>query len=209
MKKVIFLSLAVVFFLSSCGSAKNVVSSSPVQGPVKTVTSIEGAQVRQQSVATTGIEMSNALSEDGTQIIQRPYKWFSGIATSNNQQVAIEMAQREAYATLSRELNNAVKDNAERSTVGVSESVQSAIKSYWEQVSLALTKACGPFGDAVVNYDPATKKYTVIAKIGVRGDKYNQLIESAGAFQPEGLKDSELQEFLALNKAIIEAAKAD
>jgi len=208
MKKVFFLTLA-VFCFASCGSTKNAVSSSPVQSPVKTVTSLEGAQVRQQSVATTGIEMSNALSEDGTQIIQRPYKWFSGVAVSDDQQVAIEMAQREAYATLSRELNNAVKDEAEKGTVGVSDAVQKAITSTWKQISVSLTKACGPFGDAVVNYDPATKKYTVIAKIGVRGDKYNQLIESAGAFKPEGLNETEFQEFLALNKAIMSAAKTN
>lgn len=209
------ITLAVI----SCGSTKKATSSASytpsgqlrpaVESSISNHTSLEGTQARVETVKLTGIEMSEALSEDGTQMIQRPYKWYAGIGKADNKQVAIELAQREAYATISRILTNAVKDNAERGNVANNGKVQQALTSHWEQFSASLQKGCEPFGNTTVEYDPATRFYTVTAKVGIRGDKYNQLLNSAGDFKPSNLSGFELDQFIAVNKAIMEAAKVN
>lgn len=209
MKK--FLCLAsVALIVLSCGSLRKSSShSSPFISPVETATDFTGEQVVQTKVAVSGIELSKAISEDGTQIIELPYRWFSGTATADNLSVAIEMAQREAYSTVSRELNNAVHDKAEGGSVVVDSKVKEAVRSYWSQVSTSLIKACGPYGDAVVNYNERTKMYTVMAKVAILAIKWNELVDSAGAYVPEDLNKEELDQFLELNKSIIEAAKGN
>ena len=208
-------SLAVI----SCGSSKKVTTTASytpsgqlrpaVESTISNQTSLEGTQTRVETVKLSGIEMAEALSEDGTQMIQRPYKWYAGIGKADNKQVAIELAQREAYATISRILTNAVKDNAERGNVANNGKVQQALTSHWEQFSTSLQKGCEPFGNTSIEYDQSTRMYTATAKIAIRGDRFNQLLNTAGNFKPTDLSGAELDQFIEVNKAIMEAAKGN
>lgn len=169
--------------------------------------SLEGEKVRVVSEKMQGIEISETLSEDGTEIIKRPYRWYAGIGEADDKQMAIEMAQREAYATISRVLTNAVLDEAERGKVVNNGVVEAALKSHWEQVSSSVQSACEPFGDARIEYNPKTGMYNVTAKVGIRGDHFVKLIQNAGIVEPQGLNDEERKQFIEVNQQIIEAAK--
>ena len=207
MKKVV-LFISSIMLLLSCGTTKSTMAPA-VDSERKTVTSLEGQQVVSETVKLSGIEMAEALNEDGTDMIKRPYKWFAGIGKADNKQVAIEHAQREASATISRVLNNAVKDGAERGNVVNNGRVQQALASHWEQFSTSLQKACEPFGNTTIEYDPSTKMYQVTAKVAIRGDRFNQLLKTAGDFKPADLTGDDLEQFIETNKAIMEAAKGN
>ena len=153
--------------------------------------------------------MSDALNDDGTDMIKRPYRWFAGIGKADNKQVAIELAQREAYATISRVLSNAVLDQSERGNVANNGRVQQALTSHWKQVSASVEKACEPFGNTTIEYNAATRMYEAIAKVGIRGDRFNQLLNTAGNFKPADLTGEELEQFIQTNKSIMEAAKGN
>ncbi len=197
-----------VILLVSCSSPKKTLAPA-VDSSRKTVNSLEGQKVVSETVKLTGIEMSESLNEDGTELIKRPFKWFAGIGKADNKQVAIELAQREAYATISRVLNNAVKDEAERGNVANNGRVQQALTSHWEQVSVSLQKACEPFGNTTIEYNPATRMYEATSKIGIRGDRFNQLLNTAGSFKPADLSGNELDDFIAANEAIMKAARGN
>ncbi|MCQ2051324.1 MAG: hypothetical protein MJY74_03880 [Bacteroidaceae bacterium] len=210
--------LVAIVSLVSCGSTKNISSSSytssgqlkpAVESTIATGTSLEGTQTRVETVKLQGIEMSEALSEDGTQMIMRPFKWYAGIGKADNKQMAIELAQREAYATISRIFTNAVKDEAERGNVANNGAVQQALTSHWEQFSASLQKGCEPFGNTSIEYDQATRMYTATSKVGIRGDRFNQLLNTAGNFKPSNLSGAELEQFIEVNKSIMEAAKGN
>ena len=119
------------------------------------------------------------------------------------------MAQLEAYAAISRVIENLVTTQAERGTVAVNGNVQKALKSHWEQMSMSIQKACEPFGETEVNYDSETGIYEVVAKVGIRGDRYVKLLDGAKKAQPEGLTGDDLKQFNAANEAIIDAAKGN
>lgn len=125
MKKISFMAITCAMLLTSCGTSKGTMTPA-VESTRKTVTSLEGQQVVSETVKMSGIEMADALNDDGTDIIKRPYKWFAGTSKQGNKQVAIEVAQREAYATISRILNNAVMDQADRGNVANNGRVQPA-----------------------------------------------------------------------------------
>ena len=180
-----------------------------VESDIKKTTSLEGQQVMSETVKLSGLEMSEALNDDGTALIQRPYKWFAGIGKADNKQVAIEIAQREAYATISRILNNAVLDEAERGNVIGNSKVQQSVTSHWKQVSTSLQKACEPYGNTTIEYNQSTKMYEATSKVGIRGDRYNQLLQTAGDFKPTDLTGDELEQFIKINKSIMEAAKGN
>lgn len=207
MKKVV-LFISSIMLLLSCGTTKSTMAPA-VDSERKTVTSLEGQQVVSETVKLSGIEMAEALNDDGTDMIKRPYKWFAGIGKADNKQVAIEHAQREASATISRVFNNAVKDGAERGNVVNNGRVQQALTSHWEQFSTSLQKACEPFGNTTIEYDPSTKMYQVTAKVAIRGDRFNQLLKTAGDFKPADLTGDDLEQFIETNKAIMEAAKGN
>lgn len=194
--------------LSSCGTKKVAVTPA-VELTRTTTTSLEGEKVSTETVKLTGIEMSEALNDDGTDMIKRPYKWYAGIGKADNKQVAIELAQREAYATISRVLNNAVLDSSERGNVANNGRVQQALTSHWKQVSTSLEKACEPFGNTAITYNPSTKMYEAVSKIGIRGDRFNQLLNTAGNFKPSDLTGDELNQFIQTNKSIMEAARGN
>ena len=162
-----------------------------------------------KKIQTNGVTMIETLNEDGTAMIQRPYRWFAGMADADVESVAVEMAQLEAYATVSRVIENAVSAQAERSTFTVNGNVQKALKSHWEQMSFSIQKACEPFGDAESTYDSKSGMYHVIAKVGIRGDRYVKLLDGAKNAKPEGLNKDELKQFLEVNDAILDAAKSN
>lgn len=195
--------------LTSCGTSKKVTLAPAVESTRKTTTSLEGDKVASETVQLTGIEMADALNDDGTDVIKRPYKWFAGIAKLDDKQFAIEMAQREAYATISRVLNNAVMDQAERGNVANNGRVQQALTSHWKQVSASIEKACEPFGNTTIEYNPNTRMYEATSKIGIRGDRFNQLLNTAGDFKPSDLSGEDLDLFIQTNKSIMEAARGN
>lgn len=210
MKKLsLSITACLVVMLASCGTSKKTVLNPAVESSRTTVTSLEGQKVVSETVKLTGIEMEDALNEDGTGMIKRPYKWFAGIGKADNKQVAIELAQREAYATISRVLNNAVLDKAERGNVVNNGSVQQALTTHWQQVSASVQKACEPFGNTTVEYNPSTRMYEATAKVGIRGDRFNQLLNTAGNFKPSNLTGDELDLFIETNKSIMEAARGN
>ena len=209
MKKVLVMVATATVLLASCGTTKQVAMAPAVESTRKTTTSLEGQQVVTETVKLTGIEMSDALNDDGTDMIKRPYKWFAGIGKADNKQVAIELAQREAYATISRVLNNAVLDRSERGNVANNGRVQQALTSHWKQVSASVEKACEPFGNTTVEYNPSTRMYEATSKVGIRGDRFNQLLNTAGNFKPADLTGEELEQFIQTNKSIMEAARGN
>lgn len=204
MKNFFYLVLGVMF-LVSCGGQKKMVT----EVSHSKHTSLEGEKRPVETRRMQGIEMAESLDDEGTGMIQRPFKWYAGMGEADNKQMAIELAQREAYATISRVLQNVVKDNAERGNVANNGKVQQALTSHWEQVSMSIQKGCEPFGDAVIEYSPATRMYSVTAKVAVRGDRFNQMLNNAGNFRPDSLSGEELNQFIEVNKAIMEAAKGN
>lgn len=202
MKKVMrmMLGASLVLTMVSCGSSKKT-TEQPVQ------TTRVNEKVITTTKAQSGIEMLDALSEDGTKIVKVPYKWYSATGTADIEQVALQLAQQEAYATISRVFNNIVSDEAERANVGNNSRVQQAITQHWEQMSLSILKGCEPIGDAIVEYNTEDGLYTVTAKVGMTGARFNDLLKNSQNVEPEGLNEEEMQEFIQINKSIMEAAR--
>ena len=162
-----------------------------------------------KSIMIQGIEMVETLNEDGTDLIKRPYRWFAGMAEADVESLAVEMAQLEAYAAISRVIENAVLAESERAALAVDGVVHKALKSHWQQVSTSIQHASEPFGEAESTYDESTGLYHVIAKVGIRGDRYVKLLDGAGNFKPADLGGSDLQQFIDANQAIIDASKGN
>ncbi len=210
MKKLVLFAMSIAI-MTACGASKPTTSSVPTQVPPQreNVVSLEGEQVIQETTVDNGYAMAKSLSEDGMTLIDVAYRWFSGTHKADNKQVAIEMARREATSAVSRTLNTIVEDTAKKGTLEVNGKVYEALQSYWSQQSLSILNGCEPFGEVVVEYSPNTRMYTATAKVAMRGDRFKKALDSAGTFQPEGLTKEELNEFVDLNKAIIEAAKGN
>ena len=51
--------------------------------------------------------------------------------------------------------------------------------------------------------------YTVTSKVGIRGDKFQQMLNNAGNFKPSSLSGKDLEDFIEVNRQIIEAAKGN
>lgn len=207
MKNLHLLGMAAVFAvaLASCGSSKNLA----VESSIDKQTSLEGEKVVVETTKLQGIEMVDDLSEDGTKMVKVAYKWYAGIGKANDKQTAIEMAELEARATISRVIENAVKVEAERGTAANNGEVQKALKSHWNQISVSIQNACEPFGDTKIEYSQTTKMYTVTQKVGVRGDKFQKMLNNAGNYKPSNLSGKDLEDFIEVNKSIMEAAKGN
>lgn len=162
-----------------------------------------------KTIKTNGIEMVETLNEDGTDLIRRPYRWFAGMAEADVESIAVEMAQLEAYATISRVIENAVLAESERAAIAVDGKVQKALKSHWQQISMSIQHASEPFGEAESTYDGSTGLYHVIAKVGIRGDRYVKLLDGAASVKPNDLSGDDLQQFIDANQAIIDASKGN
>ena len=194
-----------VLMLASCGSHKNAV----VESKIEKDRSLEGEKVVVETTKLYGTEMVESLNEDGTKMVKVPYKWYAGIGKANDKQTAIEMAELEARATISRIIENAVLAESERGTVANNGDVQKALTSHWKQVSTSIQNACEPIGDTKIEYSPSSKMYTVTAKVGIRGDRFQQLLNSAGNFKPSNLSGDDLQQFIETNKSIMNAARGN
>lgn len=207
MKKVLKMMLGafLVLAMASCGSSK----TSTFETTYKKDTNMAGETVVVKKTKMSGIEMCDELSDDGTKIVQVPYKWYAGIGKADVEQVAITLAQQEAYAEISRVFNNIVSDKAERGNAANNGRVQQSLRQYWEQMSLSVLKGCEPFGDVVVEYNSSDRMYTVTAKIGMRGDRFNELLNNSQNFKPSNLTGEEMKQFVELNKTIMEAAKGE
>lgn len=165
--------------------------------------------VTKTNLKLQGVEMVETMSDDGMSMVKRPYRWFAGMAEADVQSVAVELAQLEAYATVSRVIENMVMAKAERGTVGVEGKVMKAIKSHWEQVSMSIQKACEPFGETEVYYNSQTGMYEVIAKVGIRGDRYVRMLDGIKYAKPDGLNAEETKTFIEISETIIDAAKGN
>ncbi len=208
MKKSVLLSglaFAAIIMLASCGSQKSTV----VESRIDKERSLEGEKVVVETTKLYGTEMVEALNEDGTKMVKVPYKWYAGIGKANDKQTAIEMAELEARATISRIIENAVLAESERGTVANNGDVQKALTSHWKQVSATIQNACEPIGDTKIEYSPSTKTYTVTAKVGIKGERFQQLLNSAGNFKPSNLSGDDLEKFIETNKSIMNAAKGN
>jgi uncharacterized protein YcfL len=208
MKKSLLLSgvaFMAVLMLASCGSHKNAV----VESKIEKDRSLEGEKVVVETTKLYGTEMVESLNEDGTKMVKVPYKWYAGIGKANDKQTAIEMAELEARATISRIIENAVLAESERGTVANNGDVQKALTSHWKQVSTSIQNACEPIGDTRIEYSPSSKMYTVTAKVGIKGERFQQLLNSAGNFKPSNLSGDDLQQFIETNKSIMNAAKGN
>ena len=208
MKRNLYLSgmaFVTILMFASCGSQKN----AAVESRIDKERSLEGEKVVVETTKLYGTEMVESLNEDGTKMVKVPYKWYAGIGKANDKQTAIEMAELEARATISRIIENAVLAQSERGTVANNGDVQKALTSHWKQVSATIQNACEPIGDTKIEFSPSTKMYTVTAKVGIKGDRFQQLLNSAGNFKPSNLSGEDLQQFIDTNRSIMEAAKGN
>lgn len=198
------MAMLAMLALASCGSHKSTV----VESRIDKERSLEGEKVVVETTKLYGTEMVEALNEDGTKMVKVPCKWYAGIGKANDKQTAIEMAELEARATISRIIENAVLAQSERGTVANNGDVQKALTSHWKQVSATIQNACEPIGDTKIEFSPSTKMYTVTAKVGIKGDRFQQLLNAAGNFKPSNLSGTDLQQFIDVNNAIMNAAKS-
>lgn len=196
-----------MYVMTSCGSGTT--KQAVVESRIDTQKSLEGEKVAVETTKLQGIEMVDDLSEDGLTIVKIAYKWYAGIGKANDKQTAIEIAEREARATISRVVQNTVNDKANRGALDDEGEVRKTIASYWDQTSRSIQNACEPFGETKIEYSPTTKMYTVTAKVGMRGDKFQQMLNNAGNFKPSNLSGKDLDDFIKVNKAIMNAAKGD
>lgn len=203
LRHVVVIAMAALV-MTGCGSSKKMADSR-----LDKKTNLEGEKVMVETARLQGIEMAEDLSEDGTKMVKVAYKWYAGIGKANDKQTAIETAELEARATISRIIENAVKTNAERATLSNNGDVQKALTSHWEQVSRSIQNACEPFGDTKIEYSQSTKMYTVTAKVGIRGDKFQQMLNNAGNYKPASLSGKDLDDFIEVNKQIMNAAKGN
>ena len=211
MKTNLFIMLALVAgvsILTSCGSKKVAVAPA-VESRIKSQTSLEGDKVMVETTKLQGIDMIDDLSEDGLSMRKVAYKWYAGIGKANDKQTAVEFAEREARTTISRIVETMVLDQAERGSLTNNGETQKALTSHWQRVSRSLQNACEPFGETKIEYSPSTRMYTATAKVGMRGDKFQQMLNNAGNFKPTNLSGKELDDFINVNKAIMEAAKGN
>ena len=168
-----------------------------------------GNVIKLDDIEQTGYEMQKALNEDGSGFIERPYKWYSGIGKADDRQIALEIAQREAYSTISRIIGNIVEDNCEKIALTTEGRVKSALRSYWRQVSQNITKGCEPFGRAAVEYDTVSGMYIVTAKVAVRGDRFLKMLGEKPAIDNIELSKEEVSELIEINTAILSAVKGE
>lgn len=195
--------VAMAIAITGCGTSRQAV----VESSINTHKSLEGENLLMETTKLQGIDMVDDLSEDGLSMVKVAYKWYAGIGKANDKQTAIEIAEREARATISRVVENMVNDQAKRGSLNNEGEVQKSISSYWTQTSRSIQNACEPFGDTKIEYSPTTKMYTVTAKVGMRGDKFKQMLNNAGNYKPDNLSGKDLDDFIKVNKAIMDAAQ--
>jgi len=200
-----YMAIVAILMLTSCGSTK----PTTVESKVEKTRSVEGDKVVVETTELQGVEMIETLSEDGTKMVKRPYRWFAGIGKADDKQTAIEIAEHEARANVSRSIETMVMATAEKGTLVNNQQVQEALTAHWKQVSSSILNGCEPVGAVKVEYNKNTNIYTATAKIGMRGDRYQQLLDQAGSYNPANLNGKDLDQFIDTNQTIINAAKAE
>uniref|UniRef100_UPI0040269FF9 hypothetical protein n=1 Tax=Candidatus Cryptobacteroides bacterium TaxID=3085639 RepID=UPI0040269FF9 len=156
-----------------------------------------------ESTKPHGLEMAETLSDDGMEIVRRPFKWFAGIGESDDRQIAIEIAQREAQSAVSRIIRNEVIDQATKIGVAANGRVCQALVTSWEQYSHSILVGCEPFGNAKVQYNPNTGTYRVIARIGIQGDRFKKMMNEYQECPSEELTPVENQQYVQISKAVV------
>ena len=207
MKKLLKISMAImaIIMLASCGSTK----PTAVESKVEKAKNIEGDKVVVETAELQGIEMIETLSDDGTKIRKMPYRWFAGIGKADDKHIAIEIAEHEARVNVSRSIETMVMATTKKGELVNNQQVQEALNTYWKQVSSSILNGCEPVGAAKVEYNKNTHMYTATAKVGMRGDRYQQLLNQAGNYKPANLSGKDLDQFIETNQAIIDAAKSE
>lgn len=204
MRKIFYLAVSIIM-MTSCAGSKKIADETRLN----VQKNLEGEKVMVEEGPRQGIAMAESLNEEGTGIVKRPFKWYAGTGKADDKQVAIELAQSEAYATISRIMKRAVLDQTERGNVVTNQKVQQALTQHWEMVSTSILKGCEPFGNVKIEYSQTSKMYTVTAKVAIRGDRFNQLLQTAGNFTPKDLTGEDLEQFIEVNKSIMKAAKGE
>lgn len=165
--------------------------------------------IKLDDIEQSGYDMQKSINDDGSGFIERPYKWYSGIGKADDKQIALELAQREAYATISRIINNIVDDKCEKIASSMEGRVGKAVQSCWTQISQNIVSGCEPFGKAVVEYDSRSGMYIVTAKVAVRGDRFLKMLGEVSSIKVDGLSKSEMDEYATINAEIMEAARGE
>ena len=150
-----------------------------------------------------GLEMIETLSDDGMRIVKRPFKWFAGIGESDNKQIAIEMAQREAQSMVSRIIRNEVIDQATKLSLDVNGTTCQALLSSWKQYSHSILIGCEPLGDVEIQYDRNSGIYKVKAKIGIQGDRFKKMMNEYKKRRPANLTSVEYRQFINISQTIV------
>lgn len=199
------MAVIAIFMLASCGSSK----PTAVESKIEKTRSVEGDKVMVETAERHGVDMIETLSDDGTKMVKKPYRWFSGIGTADDEQMAIEIAEHEARAEVSRTIETMVMATAEKGALVNNQQVQAALTSHWKQVSSSILNGCEPIGAVKVEYNKKNHMYKATAKVGMRGDRFQQLLNQAGSYKPANLSGKDLDQFIETNQAIINAAKAE
>ncbi|MBQ7856977.1 MAG: hypothetical protein IJ348_07705 [Alistipes sp.] len=194
-----------LFIVMLCLSVSALVVSANAQIRNEINQELEFARV--ETGATSGVEMVEDLSSDGLSIVKVAYKWFSGTAVADNKRIAIEMAQRDAYNTISRAVEQEVNQVADGYGSSCNGNTREAATSYWRQVSSSIIRGCAPLGDTNVEYIPSSGMYKVTAKMGMRGDRYNKMLDGAAQHRPAGLTPTELNVFMQISVAVVQNIK--
>lgn len=168
-----------------------------------------GDVVRLDDIEQSGYDMQKSINDDGSGFIERPYKWYSGIGKADDKQIALELAQREAYATISRIINNIVDDKCEKIASSMEGRVGKAVQSCWTQISQNIVSGCEPFGKAVVEYDSRFGMYIVTAKVAVRGDRFLKMLGEVSSIKVDGFSEAEMDEYAAINAEIMESVRGE
>ena len=128
--KQFFYFLMSAALLVSCGSAKPAAATSVPTSQIRTVTSLENREVREVEMELSGVEVTEVLSDDGTRMEKIPVRWFAGTYKSNNQRIAVEAAQRDAFNTVARTIETEIMSKAQFGDLNLSASSQRAMISW-------------------------------------------------------------------------------
>ncbi len=170
-------------------------------------TNMEGDRVVRQELATSGIDMVKVLNEDGTGMVERPYKWYAGFSSMNSKAHAIKYAEMDARNRVANIIQSIVQEQIEGGALANNGKVQEAIRNHWQQLGQSISTGLEPYGNAIVEYNATTQMYDVTVKLGVSGERFQAMLRKAGNFKPSDLQGEELQQFIDVNNSIIEAAK--
>ena len=141
----------------------------------------------QMTFGIEGIELFETLNDDGSAYIRKPYKWYAGFGESDVKSNAVEMAQQDAYSRILHAIDKAVEERNGQAT--------QVVRSYWTDASRSVLHDW-ELMDTQFTYNNETGMYKVKVKIGIRGDKFLELLKSASNAEPEGLDGGEQKQFI-------------